>query len=115
MALISVTRLQLRSFLFLPSFLLATMRSQRQLRQSAGFRQGSLTFEWSRAFWTLTVWENGEAMRGFRNSGAHQRAMPRLLNWCNEASYVHWDTDAAQVPSVEEAYERLRDTGQISK
>jgi hypothetical protein len=115
MATISVTRLQLRSFLFLPPFLVATMQSRRHARESPGFIEGAMAFEWPRAFWTLTVWQDGDAMRRFRNTGAHQRAMPRLLDWCNEASYTHWDVEGEKVPAVEEAYERLRDTGQISK
>jgi hypothetical protein len=30
-------------------------------------------------------------MRAFMLSGAHQRAMPKLFNWCDEASVVHWN------------------------
>lgn len=42
-------------------------------------------------FWTITAWENAETMNTFRTSGAHLAVMPKLLNWCDEASVVHWN------------------------
>lgn len=63
----------------------------------------------------MTVWESEADMRAFRNSGAHLKAMPRLLRWCDEASYVHWDVEDGTLPAVAEVYARLRDGGQTSK
>jgi len=49
-------------------------------------------------FWTLTVWEDENAMRTFRGSGAHSQVMPRLAEWCDEASYAHWTSPDDAVP-----------------
>jgi hypothetical protein len=112
---VSVTRLHVRTWRFLPSFLVYTFRSRRQVEVSAGFLGGRLATEFPFGFWTITVWADEQAMREFRNTADHLKAMPRLLDWCDEASYAHWQQDDASVPSAAVAFERLRDTGKLSK
>jgi hypothetical protein len=34
----------------------------------------------------VTVWLNRDAMAEFRRSGPHLKAMPKLLDWCDEAA-----------------------------
>ncbi len=115
MAFVSVTRLRIRSARFVPEFLIATTRSRRQLRRSAGFVDGRLTLELPLAFWTMTVWADLDAMRRFRNAAPHKDAMVRLLNWCDEASYVHWEQATDDVPSIDVAHSRLRNEGKRRK
>jgi hypothetical protein len=112
---VSVTRLHLRSWRFFPSFALYTFRSTRQVKGSAGFLAGVLAGDARRGSWTITLWESDAQMRAFRNSGPHRQAMVRLLAWCDEASFVHWDTEHAALPTMEDAFQRLRDTGRTSK
>ena len=54
-------------------------------------------------------------MRAFRNAGAHRTVMPSLAQWCDEATYVHWQQDGATAPSLTQAYERLQSDGVVSK
>lgn len=54
-------------------------------------------------------------MKTFRGSGPHSRAMPRLAEWCDEASYAHWVTANESVPEWPEAYERLVSEGRLSQ
>lgn len=112
---VSVTRLHLRSWRFLPSFVIHNQRSVRQVQRSAGFVGGHLAPEPLFGFWTITVWADEQAMRGFRNHAAHLQAMSRLLDWCDEASYTHWEQDSATLPTLETAFDRVRDHGRTSK
>jgi hypothetical protein len=41
--------------------------------------------------------------------------MPRLLNWCDEAAVVHWNQEASELPSWQEAHRRMVKEGKLSK
>jgi hypothetical protein len=114
MAFISVTRLRARSLRFVPAIALHTWRSRRQLKGAAGFVGGYLATGPNWTFWTITVWEDEASMRGFRNASAHRRAMPALIDSCDEASLAHWTSPHSSIPSPSEAAERLKD-GRTSK
>ena len=91
----SVTRLHLRSSRFLPGFAFHTWRSTRQVQHAEGFRSGAVLSDRKLTFWTMTLWRDEADMRRYTGAGAHRRAMPKLARWCDEASVVHWTTDAA--------------------
>jgi heme-degrading monooxygenase HmoA len=112
---VSVTRLRLRSWRFLPGFLVHTVRSQRQLRRAEGYLTGRLAAGAGRTFWTITLWDSEASMRAYRNAGAHMRAMPKLIEWCDEAAIAHWEQAGVELPSVEQATERLAGEGRLSK
>jgi hypothetical protein len=115
MPVVSVTRLHLASFWSFAGFLVYTLASSRHARRSRGFITGWLANDSEWGFWTSTVWESADAMHAFRNSGAHRKAMPKLLRWCDEASFVHWDQVEATPPVAEVAYDRLAREGKLSK
>jgi hypothetical protein len=74
-----------------------------------GLRDSNLTF------WTLTVWSNEQSMRAFMLSGPNKRAMPKLVEWCDEASVVHWHQETVEPPSWTEAYRRMVEEGRQSR
>lgn len=113
--IVSVTRLRLRSLRFFPVFLFHALKSASQIKRAPGFVTGWLGGEGLSANWTATVWESAEAMRAYRNSGAHMAAMPRLMHWCDESAFAHWEQDGATLPSPQVAYERLAKDGRVSK
>ena len=115
MPFVSVTRLKIRSLWFMPGFVLYAPRSASQAEKSAGFLGGALMRDNWQAFWTVTVWTDDKAMEAYRISGMHRKAMPRLMNWCDEASLAHWNQDSDEVPSWAEAYGRLIAEGRASK
>jgi len=115
MIFVSLTRLRIRSFRFLTLFALHTWRSLRQIRRAPGFQTGALLGDRRWTFWTITAWDSEESMRQFMVTGAHKAAMPRLLNWCDEAAVAHWTQQEAAIPSWIEADRRMREIGRSSK
>jgi hypothetical protein len=115
MPFVSLTRLRIRSIRYLPFFVIATLRALRQVKKAPGFLTGALLPDRSWTFWTMTAWDERESMRRYMTKGAHRRAMPHLMRWCDEASVAHWDQEEAILPSWEEADRRMRAGGRISK
>lgn len=115
MPFISVTRLRIRSIRFVPFFALDILRTRRQVQNAPGFQGGSLLAHWAWTFWTMTAWDSHESMKRYMTTGAHRTAMPHLLDWCDEASVVHWEQPEETLPSWTEAGNRMRQAGRPSK
>ena len=97
----------------MPRFVALTWQSLRQVQRAEGFHGGSLLADRKFTFWTMSTWESQAAMRKYMTAGSHKEAMPKLLDWCDEASVVHWD-NADRAPTWQEASDRMR-TGRASK
>lgn len=115
MAFISLTRLRLRSIRFLPRFAVMTLSANRQVRAAPGFLGGELLPDRRWTFWTLTAWTDSDAMRAYMTTGSHRKAMPYLLDWCDEASVAHWTQEDARLPDWAQADARMRAQGRPSK
>jgi heme-degrading monooxygenase HmoA len=115
MTFVSLTRLRIRSFRFVPLFLYHAFLSRNQVKRAPGFQNGSLLADRSFTFWTITLWDSEESMRKFMVSGYHKAAMPHLVEWCDEASVAHWTQTETALPSWEEADRRMREIGRASK
>jgi hypothetical protein len=115
MSLVAVTRLRVRSVRFLPSFAVHVFRARRQVREVPGFQGGSLLADRSWTFWTMTVWDSQESMRRYMTTDPHRTTMQYLIDWCDEASVVHWDQPDASLPPWLEAYQRICESGRASR
>jgi hypothetical protein len=115
MPFVSITRLRVRSWLYLPMFAAYAWRSARQCAAAPGNRNTELLADRARTFWTVTLWENEAAMKQFMLAGTHRLAMPKLLNWCDEAAVAHWSQETENLPTWHEAWRRLLHEGRRSK
>ncbi|GGO97432.1 DUF3291 domain-containing protein [Stakelama pacifica] len=115
MVFVSITRLRVRSWRFMPAFFLHARRIIAQTGRAEGFVRGSLLRDRKLTFWTMTLWREQADMKRYMASGAHLKAMPRLSRWCDEASVVHWTQDDAAAPDWREADRRMREAGRPSK
>ena len=62
----------------------------------------------------MSMWKDLESMRAFRSSRVHASIMPNAARWCDEASVVHWETEAAELPGWDEAHRRMSEEGKPS-
>jgi hypothetical protein len=107
MVFISVTRLHLQSLLYLPAFGWNNLLTIWQTINTPGFLGGKLLRDDNQTFWTITAWDEQAAMKIFRNSGAHRNVMPRIQDWCDEASVVHWRQEDTNLPDWREVHHRM--------
>jgi hypothetical protein len=114
MPFVSVTRLRVRSWRYLPPFAIDALKSARQAARAPGNLATTLLADQGRVFWTVTVWTAVPEMKAFMLSGAHRVAMRNLPQWCDEAAIVHWTHDTADPPSWSEAHARLERDGRSS-
>jgi Domain of unknown function (DUF3291) len=114
-AVISITRLRVRSWRYLPMFFLQALRSARQAAKANGNLGTKLLRDSRNTFWTSTSWADEAAMKAFMHASPHGPVMRRLLEWCDEASLVHWTQAGNQLPSWQEAHTRLQRDGRRSK
>jgi hypothetical protein len=115
MYFISVTRLRIRSVIYLPGFLLANEASIRSIKKVSGFISGAELLDKRLTFWTATVWESDAAMKYFRNNEPHKTAMRKLPNWCSEGAYVHWMQEGPLIPDWDFIYKKLMTEGKLTK
>lgn len=115
MPFISLTRLRVRSWRYMPQFVWHSLKSSRQARRAEGFIGGRLLIEARSTFWTVTAWKDEAAMRAYRNTGAHGAVMPKLLDWSDEASVAHWTQDTSEIPGWQDLHRRMVNEGRPSK
>jgi len=115
MPIISVTRLRVRSWMYLPAFLLRALRIWRQAKSAPGNLAVKVLNDRRKTFWTCTSWESEAEMRSFMLAPPHGPAMRNLLEWCDEASTVHWSQAGAVLPTWTEAHHRMQREGRSSK
>jgi len=115
MPFVSITRLRVRAWRYLPAFLVGSCRSARAAKRASGNLAVSLLSDADFAFWTRTLWSDEAAMRAFMVCDAHRRVMPRLLEWCDEAAVADWTQDAREPPAWPEVHRRMRKEGRRSK
>jgi hypothetical protein len=115
MPIISVTRLRVRSWIYLPAFLIRSLRIGQQAKKAPGNLGAKVLNDRRRTYWTCTGWESEAAMKAFMLASPHGPAMRKLLDWCDEAALVHWSQPDPELPPWPEAHARLQGEGRPSK
>jgi len=112
-ALVSVTRLRLRSIWFLLPFAFRASGSSRQALSTPGCQGLRTRKTFGLAFWTLTMWDDEKSMRFFMAHSPHREVMPKLSVWCDEASVAHWTQESGTMPEWGAATQALLERGRL--
>jgi hypothetical protein len=67
------------------------------------------------AFWTRSAWRDEAAMRAYILSGAHGKAMRAFAEMVDEGCTVHWEQETAQLPTWQDGYKCLQESGHVSR
>ena len=91
--------LPLKRYRTIPKFAGLTMETMRQLAKSRGLIGYSLGAELLRKrFWTLSVWEDRQALRDFVEQIPHSRIMQDLAPHMDKTAFAEWTVRAADIP-----------------
>jgi hypothetical protein len=106
-----VSYLPLNKFRALPKLIRYTRQIQRQLADSKGLGGYSMDANLvGKEFWTLSVWEDAEALRRFVQQTPHDKVMEDLLPDMGQTAFVRWKAKGASVPpDWVAAKERIRE------
>jgi hypothetical protein len=115
MPVVSITRLRVRSWYYLPAFFVQTLRIAWQAAKADGNLAVRIFRDRRNTFWTATNWSSEGTMKAFMHAKPHGPAMRSLLQWCDEAALVHWTQTGAELPSWAEAHRRIQQHGRPSK
>jgi hypothetical protein len=119
MPVIVVTRLRLRDPALFDEFVGAAFAVVQQAQSSDGNLASDLLADADNVYWTSTAWRTAwrdrDAMNAFVGTEPHLSTMPRIDDWCDEATFVDWDQPSADLPGWQTRYERLVADGQVTK
>lgn len=115
MPIISVTRLRVRSWRYLPAFLITSLRTGGQAKKAPGNLAVKILQDRRKTFWTCTAWESEADIRAFMLAPPHGPVMRKLLDWCDEAALVRWSQPGSELPAWDVAHLRMQREGRTSK
>jgi len=91
--------LPLKSYSKIPLFMRFTFQIQRQLKESPGAVGYSLRAKLlRREFWTLSVWDNTQALMAFVGKLPHGEVMKALTPHMSKTKFTQWKISGSAVP-----------------
>jgi quinol monooxygenase YgiN len=112
MPVIVVTRLRLRDPAFFDEFFASAVAAVEQAQATEGNLSADVLAEANNTYWTRTAWQGRAAMDSFVGTEPHLSTMNRIDEWCDEATFVDWEQQGADLPDWQNGYRRLVADGQ---
>lgn len=97
--LVMASRLPLRSYAHLPSFMRATWRIRRQLAAADGLIGYSLDAKLlAKTFCTVSAWRDQEALDHFARAEPHRGLMTAIRPHMRPTTFVTWTATGSEIP-----------------
>jgi hypothetical protein len=94
-----ISYLPVRHFRGIPSFFRFTFQIQHQLKTAAGLIGYALDARpFSRKFWTLSVWEDQQALDHFVRQIPHGQIMQAMAPHMGKTQFAQWAVSHADIP-----------------
>src|ERR1700746_1032258 len=115
MAVIVVTRLRLKDPALLDEFFTAAVAAIEQAQKSQGNLGADALADADNAWWSVSSWADRPPMQAFVNSEPHLAISKRLDHYCDEATFVDWEQDSADLPDWQTSWRHLVAGGQAAE
>jgi hypothetical protein len=66
------------------------------------------------AWWSVSAWAGRDPMRAFVGNQPHLTIKERLDHYCDEATFVGWEQDSADLPDWQTSYQHLIADGRVA-
>ena len=108
-----MTRLRLKSFLYLIPFFIQNEKILSQLRASQGFVKGKILAAPNLSMWTATLWASEQDLRAFYLNGEHGETIEKINEWSSDSAKYHQLTESDEIPSWENVRLQLIKSGRF--
>lgn len=110
---LSMTRLKLKSPLYLIPFFIQNEKILSQLRATQGFIKGKVLAAPNLSMWTVTLWKSEQDIRTFYLNGEHGETMEKINEWSSDSAICHQLIESDEIPSWENIRLQLIKSGRF--
>lgn len=98
-AFVMASRFEVRSLRDVPRFFLRSLAAWQQVRSAPGAYGASLVAQpLKRTFWTLSAWEDKQALYTYAKTEPHRSIMTGLRSTTSGSVFTFWEIPAAELP-----------------
>ncbi|KRD09243.1 DUF3291 domain-containing protein [Streptomyces sp. Root264] len=98
-AFVMASRFEVRSFKDVPRFFLKSLAAWKQVSGAPGAYGASLIAQpLKRTFWTLSAWEDKDALYTYARTEPHKSIMTGLRSTTKDSVFTFWQAPAADLP-----------------
>ncbi|WP_327312553.1 DUF3291 domain-containing protein [Streptomyces sp. NBC_01235] len=98
-AFVMASRLEVRSLNDVPRFFLKSLAAWKQVSGAPGAYGASLIAQpLKRTFWTLSAWEDKDALYRYAKTEPHRSIMNGLRSTMKDSVFTFWQVPAADLP-----------------
>jgi hypothetical protein len=112
--IIVVTRLRVRESSLVGEFFTAAVALLEQARAAAGHLASDVLADANDAWWTCSSWRDRTAIDAYVGGEPHLSTMARLDDWCDEATFVDWEQEGAELPDWQTAFAHMVADGTVA-